>query len=104
MDFQTHTTIQSHTITIVPRYAETDKGGGAGILIIYAGSYEGIFENNTIVGNISKSRTGGISSSTKNTISTIRNNIIWGNRQSSGKQVEERWGSILRMFGIPGST
>jgi len=27
MDFPTHTTIRSHTITIVPRYAETDKGG-----------------------------------------------------------------------------
>jgi acyl-CoA thioester hydrolase len=27
MDFQTHTTIQNHIITIVPRYAETDKGG-----------------------------------------------------------------------------
>jgi acyl-CoA thioester hydrolase len=27
MDFPTRATIQSHTITIVPRYAETDKGG-----------------------------------------------------------------------------
>ncbi|OHB61019.1 MAG: hypothetical protein A2167_01260 [Planctomycetes bacterium RBG_13_46_10] len=27
MDFPTRTTIQSHTITVVPRYAETDKGG-----------------------------------------------------------------------------
>ena len=27
MDFPKRTTIQSHTITIVPRYAETDQGG-----------------------------------------------------------------------------
>jgi acyl-CoA thioester hydrolase len=27
MEFPTRATIQSHTITIVPRYAETDKGG-----------------------------------------------------------------------------
>jgi len=27
MDFPERTTIQSHTITIVPRYAETDRGG-----------------------------------------------------------------------------
>lgn len=27
MDLPKHSTIQSHTITIVPRYAETDKGG-----------------------------------------------------------------------------
>ncbi len=27
MGFPTHTTIQSHTITIMPRYAETDRGG-----------------------------------------------------------------------------
>ncbi len=27
MDFPARATIQSHTITIVPRYAETDKGG-----------------------------------------------------------------------------
>jgi acyl-CoA thioester hydrolase len=27
MDFPRRTTIQSHTITIVPRYAETDQGG-----------------------------------------------------------------------------
>ncbi len=27
MDFPERLTIQSHTITIVPRYAETDKGG-----------------------------------------------------------------------------
>jgi acyl-CoA thioester hydrolase len=27
MDFPTRTTIKSHTIAIVPRYAETDKGG-----------------------------------------------------------------------------
>jgi acyl-CoA thioester hydrolase len=27
MGFPKHTTIQSHTITIVPRYAETDRGG-----------------------------------------------------------------------------
>jgi acyl-CoA thioester hydrolase len=27
MDFPNHTTIQSHTVTIVPRYAETDQGG-----------------------------------------------------------------------------
>lgn len=27
MDFPARTTIQTHTITIVPRYAETDKGG-----------------------------------------------------------------------------
>ncbi len=74
---------------IIFRNYDTDKGGGAGLLIIYADPHEGIFENNTIVGNISKSRTGGISSSTKNTISIIRNNIIWGNRQNSGKQVEE---------------
>ena len=27
MDFPQRTTIRSHTITVVPRYAETDKGG-----------------------------------------------------------------------------
>src|SRR4030042_2246745 len=27
MDFPKHTAIQSHTINIVPRYAETDQGG-----------------------------------------------------------------------------
>jgi acyl-CoA thioester hydrolase len=27
MEFPKRTTIQSHTITIIPRYAETDKGG-----------------------------------------------------------------------------
>jgi len=27
MDFPKRTTVQSHTITIVPRYAETDQGG-----------------------------------------------------------------------------
>lgn len=27
MELPRHTTLQSHTITVVPRYAETDKGG-----------------------------------------------------------------------------
>jgi len=27
MELPQHTTVQSHTITVVPRYAETDKGG-----------------------------------------------------------------------------
>ncbi len=49
----------------------------------------GIVENNTIVNNISSADGGGITMSVTDasTVPVVRNNIIWGNRQASGRQV-----------------
>ncbi len=87
---------------IIYMNSDTDYGGGAGLFIIHAGKYKGIFENNTIVGNISESRTGGISASNSRTTTIIKNNIIWANIQRLGSQVEEHtlWNPVPQFINV----
>ena len=59
--------------------------GTAGIMVWESDPGTAIIENNTIVNNISSTTAGGLS--VTNTSAFIRNNIIWGNTQTSGGQV-----------------
>jgi hypothetical protein len=60
--------------------------GTGGIMVWVINERTAVIENNTMVGNISVLDAGAISvTSSPNTF--IRNNIIWGNRQSTGMQV-----------------
>jgi hypothetical protein len=64
--------------------------GCGGIMVWQAPENGGIVENNTIIGNVATTATaGGISISVTDatTIPLIKNNIIWGNRQTIGKQI-----------------
>jgi parallel beta-helix repeat protein len=57
-----------------------------GGLMIWDSPGNPIIENNTIIGNFSTTEAGGISITTKSNPVLI-NNIVWGNRQLSGKQI-----------------
>jgi hypothetical protein len=59
--------------------------GTGGVMVWESDPGTAIVENNTIVGNSSLTTAGGLS--VTNTSATIRNNIIWGNRQGTGQQV-----------------
>lgn len=65
--------------------------GAGGIMVWQAPENGGIVENNTIVGNISTTAIAGaisISVPDATKIPVIKNNIIWGNRQAAGGQVD----------------
>ncbi len=59
--------------------------GAAGIMVWASPQNSAFIENNTIVGNVSTSTAGGILIYSTNPV--VKNNIIWRNRQASGKQV-----------------
>lgn len=58
---------------------------GTGGIMIWEPTTDVTVVNNTIVGNISLKDAGGIN--INSTISVVKNNIVWGNRQVSGPQV-----------------
>lgn len=57
-----------------------------GGLMIWDALGHPLIENNTIVGNYSNTQAGGISITPSST-PVLRNNIVWGNRQSAGPQL-----------------
>jgi hypothetical protein len=59
-----------------------DNGGG----VMFWHAENATIENNTIIGNYTINGGGGIASSSSTDI-MIRNNIVWGNRQQSGNQI-----------------
>jgi L-ascorbate metabolism protein UlaG (beta-lactamase superfamily) len=65
--------------------------GGGGIMLWQTPQSGGIAENNTIINNTSSTTGGGIEISVADatTIPIIRNNIVWGNRQALGGQVND---------------
>ena len=76
---------------IIFHNSATLQYGAGGIMISQAPQNGGVAENNAIIGNISTtSIAGGISIliSDSTTIPIINNNIIWGNRQVSGGQID----------------
>jgi hypothetical protein len=69
----------------------TGQYGAGGIMTAQVPQNGGIVENNTIVGNIATtSIAGGISIeiSDATTIPVVKNNIVWGNRQATGGQID----------------
>jgi hypothetical protein len=74
---------------LVYHNAALQRYGCGGVMVWQAPNNGGIVENNTIVGNTSAANAGGISISVTDatTIPTVRNNIVWGNRQVTGGQV-----------------
>jgi len=75
---------------IVCHNSTNGQYGAGGIMVWQAPQNGGIVENNTIVGNTSTSIGGGMSISVTDatTIPVISNNIIWGNSQVSGGQID----------------
>ena len=74
-----------------------NEGGGdfgtGGLMVWVSDPWTAVIENNTIVGNISTTTSGGLS--VEQTSAIIRNNIIWGNTQQSGSQVTGYQNSIF---------
>ena len=64
--------------------------GGGGIMIWQSPQNSGIVENNTIISNYSTATGGGIEISVTDatTIPVVKNNIVWGNRQATGSQID----------------
>jgi hypothetical protein len=67
----------------------TTSQGAGGIQIWQAPQNSAFIENNTIVGNISFTTAGGvdINPTDSASIPVVKNNIVWGNRQSKGGQI-----------------
>lgn len=74
---------------IICHNSTTGQYGGGGMMVWQAPQNGAIVENNTIVNNISSVDGGGMTMSVTDvsTVPVIRNNIIWGNRQATGRQV-----------------
>jgi hypothetical protein len=70
---------------IIYQNSTLGQWGSGGIMVWQSVLWSAFVENNTIVGNLSATSAGGLSVTT--TSATIRNNIIWGNRQPTGQQV-----------------
>jgi hypothetical protein len=60
---------------------------GGGIQIWQPSQYSAFVENNTIINNYSGASAGGISIAAGNAPITVKNNIVWGNRQAMGGQI-----------------
>nr|NQU89338.1 T9SS type A sorting domain-containing protein [Bacteroidota bacterium] len=63
----------------------TGNIGTGGIMVWFDGPEPAFVENNTVVGNVSTQDAGGIS--VTGVAATLRNNIVWGNIQSTGGQI-----------------
>jgi hypothetical protein len=64
----------------------TSIGDGGGIQIWQPSQYSAFVENNTIINNYSGASAGGISIAVVSVPVTVKNNIVWGNRQVDGGQ------------------
>jgi hypothetical protein len=60
---------------------------GGGIQIWQPSQYSAFVENNTIINNYSGASAGGISIAVVSVPVTVKNNIVWGNRQAAGGQI-----------------
>ncbi|MGD0591939.1 MAG: right-handed parallel beta-helix repeat-containing protein [Bacteroidota bacterium] len=72
-------------------YHNTTVIQGGGVIIFQAPQNSAIVENNIIAGNVSTtSAAGGISIwvTDATTIPVVKNNIVWGNRQAAGGQID----------------
>ncbi|MBN1187989.1 MAG: T9SS type A sorting domain-containing protein [Bacteroidales bacterium] len=66
-------------------YKNIAGGLGSGGIMVWQNESPVFIENNTIIGNSSSSTVGGLSTNRSGT-TTVRNNIIWGNTQTSGNE------------------